>query len=176
MAKKAQTISAKIPQTRADAEAEMRALGEIRIRIAEIDNTLKEDSQKLIQSAKDKAEPLIAKAKMLEGGLVLYAAAHRKELTDNNKSKRGKLLSGHFEWRQLPPKVSTRGVAAIIAFIQTAKGAQGKALSKFLRTKVELNKEAMLADPALAKTLNGVSIGSEGERLEITIYEQSLEA
>lgn len=195
MAKKTHAIAAKIPQSRAAAEAEMRELGELRIRVAEIDNTLKEDSQKLVQAAKDKAEPLSAKIKVLEAGLMLYADAHREALTDGFKTKRGKMLSGYFDWRKLPDSVSLKGVPAVIARLKAAiKHAETKAaaaneisspdekkhveraakLRGFLRISAAVNKDAMLADPALAKTFTGVTIKSPGERLEIVVHESSL--
>lgn len=182
MAKKTQTIAAKIPQTREQAEADMRELGAARIQIAEIDNKLKEDSQALIQAAKDAAEPLEAKVKFLVQGLSLYADAHRAELTDGNKTKTGKMLSGHFDWRKLPSKVSLRGVPAIIERIKAeiAKAAADDDTDRailfkgFLRVKEEINKDAMLANPKLAKSITGVGINSAGERLEIVVYENSL--
>lgn len=195
MAKKTHSIAAKIPQSRAAAEAEMRELGKLRIRVAEIDNTLKEESQKLIQAAKDKSEPINAKIKVLEAGLMLYADAHRAELTDGNKSKRGKMLSGYFDWRKLPDSVSLKGVPAVIERIRKAikKAEDAAALANetssedeaahveralklrgFLRITAAANKEAMLADPALAKSITGVTIKSPGERLEIVVHENSL--
>lgn len=196
MATKTHKIAAKIPQSREAAEAEMRELGNIRIQVADIDNILKTDSQKLIQTAKDLAAPLLDKAAELEEGLMAYAAAHRDELTDGNKSKRGKMLSGHFDWRKLPDKVALSGVDAIIERIKVAvvaakvsgmidmenddeEEAQKSAdkalkLDGFLRVKTSINKDAMLASPDLAKTIDGVVIKSPGERLEIEIYENSL--
>ena len=183
MAKKTHSIAAKIPQTKKAAEVEMRKLGELRIQIEKIDTKLKEDSQRLIQAAKDEADPLIAKAKVLESGLMLYADAHRSELTDGNLSKRGKMLSGHFDWRKLPDKVSLRGVPAVIERIRAAikeaseneDADRAIKFKNFLRIKSEVNKDAMLADPTLAKSITGVTIKSEGERLEIVVYENSLE-
>jgi phage host-nuclease inhibitor protein Gam len=196
MAKKAQTISAKIPQTREDAEAEMRQLGRLRIQVSEINNELKRASQILIQKAEDDAEKINAEIKILEEGLSLYAAAHRSELTDGNKSKKGKMLSGYFDWRSLPEKVSLRGVDLVVQRVRDAVlQAHGKAaveaesgdaekarehadtalkLEGFLRVKTEINKEAMLAAPSLAKAIKGVTIKSAGERLEIVVFENEL--
>lgn len=195
MAKKPHIIAAKIPQSPAAAEAELRQLGELRIRVAEIDNELKEESQKLVQAAKDKADPLEAKIKALEAGLTLYADAHRERLTDGNKTKRGKMLSGYFEWRKLPDSVTLKGVPAVMVRIRAAidKAVNAAEAAKevgegdgqdhldraqklrgFIRVTAGVNKDAMLADPALAKSINGVTIKSPGERLAIEVFQNSL--
>ena len=182
MAKK-HKITVAVPQNAKEAEDGLRALGKARTAVEEIDTKLKEDSQKLKQAAVDKAAPFVAKMKKLEAGLESYAEAHRAKMTNNYKTKTAKMGAGYFEWRNLPDKVSTKGIPKIIEDIKTAISKLGKTkadiekrekLDQFINTKETLNRPAMLAEPSLAKTFEGVTIGSDGERLEIHIYESSL--
>jgi len=178
-------ITVTVPQSSAEAEAALRALGKARIAVEEIDTQLKADSQKLKQDAGDAAAPFATDIEKLEAGLTSYAEAHRSALTNKNKSKTGKMVAGYFEWRNLPDKVSTKGVPDIIAAIKAVlaelRGAKVKAdiekrekLQQFVNVSLSLNKPAMLAEPVLAKSFDGVTIGSDGERLEIHIHENSL--
>lgn len=182
MPPKSRTIAAQIPQSKEAAEADMRRLGVLRNKVERINTKLKLDSQKLTQKAGDAAKPFNVEIEKLEKGLTGYADAHRESLTDGFKSKTGKMIAGVFEWRKLPAKCSTRKVDDIIASISAAiaeaiaksDAKRAARLQKFLRVKTEINKDAMLADSDAAVEFNGVSIGSEGERLEIIIHETSL--
>ena len=63
-----------------------------------------------------------------------------------------------FGWRARPPSVRTSGkLEVLIASIR------GMKLTRFLREKVELDKDAMLADAANAVTIPGIKIASAGE-------------
>ena len=61
-------------------------------------------------------------------------------------------------------KVTIKGVEAVLERLIKAR------LKKFIRTKQEIDKEAMLKDVARAKKIEGVTI-SQDETLEIKPYE-----
>ena len=63
------------------------------------------------------------------------------------------------KWRFRPPKVAIRGTDAVLEQIKRG----GKRFGAFLRTKEEINKDAMQADPEVAREIRGVTIKSEGE-------------
>ena len=46
---------------------------------------------------------------------------------------------------------------------------------RFLRTKVEINKDAMLEDRATAAAIKGVTIGSDGEDFIVEPFETDLQ-
>lgn len=111
------------------------------------------------------AAPLEACIATLTRGLQLWAEANREALTEGGRTKTVALASGDVSWRLRPPSVRISNAAGVIAEAMRA------GLEKFLRTKTEVNKEAMLADQANALTLPGVSIGSAGEEFVVAPHE-----
>ncbi len=107
--------------------------------------------------------PQIAEADRLTRGLQLWAEANRDRLTDGGKRKTVAMPAGEIGWRQRPPSVRlSGGVAAIVATL-TELG-----LTRFLRVKTEVDKEAMLREPDAVAQVPGVKIGSEGEDFVVT--------
>jgi phage host-nuclease inhibitor protein Gam len=80
-----------------------------------------------------------------------------------------KVPAGENNWRRRPPKVSVRGMAVVLERLKSL------GLKRFIRTKEEVNKEAMLAEPDVAASVDGINVGSEGEDFVITPFETDLE-
>lgn len=108
------------------------------------------------------ARPLRADIAALTRGVQVWAEAHRGELTQDGRVKTVKLPSGEIAWRTRPPSVRLSGIAAVIEAIRE------RGLHGFLRVRAEVNKEAMLAEPELAVSVPGVTIGSAGEEFIVT--------
>lgn len=65
--------------------------------------------------------------------------------------------------------MTIRGADAVIAAIRAMGLGQ-----RFLREKVEINKEAMLEDRVAASAIRGVAIGSDGEDFTVEPFETEL--
>ena len=102
-------------------------------------------------------EPHQKKISQLVEGLFAFAEAHRDELTDGGKRKTVEVPTGTFGWRMTPPSVKLRDVESILESLKALK------LKRFIRTKEEVDKEAMLKEPETAKTVKGVSISQHEE-------------
>ena len=102
-------------------------------------------------------EPHQEKISQLVEGLFAFAEAHRDELTDHGKRKTVEVPTGTFGWRMTPPSVKLRDVESILESLKALK------LKRFIRTKEEVDKEAMLKEPETAKTVKGVSISQHEE-------------
>ena len=102
-------------------------------------------------------EPHQEKISQLVEGLFAFAEAHRDELTNSGKRKTVEVPTGTFGWRMTPPSVTLRGVESILKSLKSLK------LKRFIRTKEEIDKEAMLKEPETAKTVKGVSISQHEE-------------
>ncbi len=117
-------------------------------------------------------EPHQEKISQLVEGLFAFAEAHRDELTDGGKRKTVEVPTGTFGWRMTPPSVKLRDVESILESLKSLK------LNRFIRTKEEVDKEAMLKEPRVAKTVKGVSISQHEEfvakpaELEVEIVTQ----
>ncbi len=106
--------------------------------------------------------PLRTEAEQLTRGIQLWAEANRPSLTQDGRTKTIRLTTGEIAWRSRPASVTLRGVEAVLEHLVK------KGLTKFIREKQEVNKEAMLADVALARTVPGVTIGSQGEEFVVS--------
>ncbi|MCT8633294.1 host-nuclease inhibitor Gam family protein, partial [Glaesserella parasuis] len=60
--------------------------------------------------------------------------------------------TGEVQWRAKPPAVVAKGIDSILESLRNL------GLFRFIRTKEELNKEAMLAEPDVARSISGVTI------------------
>lgn len=112
--------------------------------------------------AEGETRPLDLEVDQLTKGLQLWAEANRPSLTRDDATKTVTMAAGIVAWRVRPPKVNIKGVNAVIETLQRL------ALARFLRTKVEIDKDAMLKEPAAASAVPGVTIGSEGEEFIVT--------
>lgn len=160
MAKKSKTeaTNIRVPQSDDEAAAFVTEIGRHKTEIERIEANLKDDVAALKAKALEEALPAVAAWKAALAGLRTYCEANRARLTRNFTTKTHAFPTGKVSWRARKPKVSLRGkVEDIIDRIKTL------GLLQFIRQEEAVNKQAMLDDPTLAKTITGVSIGSAGE-------------
>ncbi|WP_439596488.1 host-nuclease inhibitor Gam family protein [Falsiroseomonas sp.] len=154
---KRQAEVVRAPADRAEASAMLAMIGAAQRDLA----VIKAAQEETISAAKLRAEleslPLQKSILDLTRGLQLWAEANRQALTDGGKTKTVPLATGTLSWRHRPASVRLTGPDAVLAEVERLK------LEQFLRRKVELNREAMLEKPELARTVPGVTIGSAGE-------------
>jgi phage host-nuclease inhibitor protein Gam len=93
----------------------------------------------------------------LTAGVQGWCEAHRAELTQDGRVKFAVLPSGEVKWRMTPPSVAVRGAEAVMALLLAA------GLGRFVRTKEEINKEAILNEPDAVKTIAGLTINQREE-------------
>lgn len=125
--------------------------------IEAIKSDLNAEVDKLKTRAVAEAGPHSQKIEDLLEGLFAFAETNRDQLTKSGKVKSVKLETGIFGWRTTPPAVTLRNIKSIIKSLRSLK------LGRFIRTKEEVDKEAMLKEPEVAKTVKGVSIGQYEE-------------
>jgi phage host-nuclease inhibitor protein Gam len=159
---KRQAEQAPVPQDRAEAERALARLGEIQRSQAVTAKALEETIAQAKTKADEEARPLVEEAALLTRGLEIWATANRLTLTDGNRTKTVKLAGGEIAWRSKPPSVKLKDVPSVVSALVSL------GLERFLRRKVEVNKEAMLAEPAIAATVAGVTIASDGEEFVVT--------
>ncbi|XP_040582904.1 mu-like prophage FluMu host-nuclease inhibitor protein gam [Lepeophtheirus salmonis] len=119
----------------------------------------------------DKHKPTLndlqARAKELQIGIQAWCEAHRDDLT--NKSKTANLITGEISWRQRPPSISLRGIDTILENLRSL------GLARFIRTKDEINKDAMLNEADVAASVAGVTIKTGVEDFIIKPFEANIE-
>ena len=96
-----------------------------------------------------------------------FCEANRSELTNGGKVKTANLITGEVQWRQRPPSVSVRGAESVIETLVRL------GLNVFVRTKEEINKEAILNEPDAVKGVAGITVVTGVEDFVITPFEQA---
>ncbi|WP_245411851.1 host-nuclease inhibitor Gam family protein [Phyllobacterium leguminum] len=154
-----------MPQSREQAAAAVGRIGTLR---REIDARKAAKDEKVRQAGEElerEIAPLVEEMGQQVEGIQVYCEANRTALTNDGRVKYHDFGTGRVSWRQRPPKVSVSNVKAIIEHCKKF------GLKAFLREKVEINKDAMLADPDTAQMITGVSISSDGEDFVIETAE-----
>lgn len=114
------------------------------------------------------AAPYAEKIRDRSQGVQTWCEAHRAEITENGKTKTVAFPSGEVRWRKNPPKANIKNADQVIDLLKKW------GLTDFIRTKEEVNKEAILAAPEAVKGIKGISISS-GEDFVIVPFETKLE-
>lgn len=172
MAKKATRIKADTfvvrYQTRDEVETAIKEIGDLnreleRLAIEQNDKlaAITEEYAPLMNAVKEKLSPK-------QDAVQAWCESRRDELTNNGKTKTGTFNTGEVQWRQRPPSVAIRGADSVIEALKT------HGLFRFIRTKEEINKEAMLNEPDIAATIAGVNIKTGVEDFVITPFEQAV--
>ena len=154
MPKRATVKVIPVPETAEEASQYLLQLGECQRAITTEETKLNKRIETLKQRSADKTRPHSQKADQLVQGLFSFAQANRTELTDDGKTKTIPLTTGELKWRTTPPKVTLRGVENILKALKAA------GLERFIRTKEEVDKAAMLKEPEVASAIKGVTISN----------------
>lgn len=160
--RKAPAADCPVPQSREAAAAQIAMIGALRRRIEKTKSDAEDKIAKIAEAVEEALSGPAAELAGLERGVQMFAEANRETLTGGGRVKFHDFATGRILWRLRPAKVNLRGkVEVIIERIKKLK------LDGFLRVKEEIDKEAMLADPDLASSIDGVKIASAGEDFAI---------
>ncbi|QIW15828.1 host-nuclease inhibitor protein Gam [Pasteurellaceae bacterium RH1A] len=113
-------------------------------------------------------EKLKAEMEPLQQAVQDYCEAHRDELTDFGKTKTANFITGEVQWRARPPSALIRGVDSVLESLKRL------GLDRFIRIKEEINKEALLNEPDVARGIAGVTIKQGVEDFVIRPFEQDV--
>jgi phage host-nuclease inhibitor protein Gam len=158
-----------VPQNRDEAAVAIGAIGQhvrerVRLEAAMADEIA------VIRSRYEKmAEPHGQAITALTKGVEIWCAANRATLTEGGKRKTVSFPTGEVRWRMTPPKVSLKGVDAVLAALREMK------LQRFIRTSEEVNKDAILADRDAVEAVPGITI-TQGEEFEVLPHADELAA
>lgn len=167
---KSQAATFLIPQSRQGMVDMIGEIGRHQRLLDKINAEMNDELAKIRQRYEESAEPHSKAISDLSKGVQAYCEAHRDELTDHDKTKTVSLPSGEVKWRCCPPSVKIYGVETVI------KQLQKKGMIAFLREKIEINKEAILADPKAVAGIKGITIVDDKEEFVIEPFETKLEA
>lgn len=136
----------------------VRQIGEHQRKLMRIQTICNERIERIKKEAMENSAPLEKARDELFEGIFIYSQNNRDELTEEGKTKTVSLPTGDLYWRLTPPSVSIRKAEKVIEFCEFTKG-----FLHFVRTKKEIDKQAMLKDQARAGKIPGVKIEQREE-------------
>lgn len=163
-----QTAAHWVPQSRAEVTEAIAEIGRAQRERERVQAAMNDELAVVRQRFEEQARPHADAISMLSQGVQLWCEAHRAELTQGGKTKTVNLASGEVKWRMRPPSVLVRGGDLVIDLLRQL------GLSRFVRIKEEVNKEAILAEPEAVAGIRGISIGQR-EDFVVEPFETQLE-
>jgi len=160
--------AAYVPQNRDECAELINQIGRISREIEGIKSAMNDDIAKITDdyTGKETAKELVLK--QLREGVQAFCEANRGDLTHGGKSKTAEFVTGSVQWRQRPPSVVIRGAESVLETLARLK------LTRFIRAKEEINKEAILNEPAAVQGVAGITIKTGVEDFVITPFENNL--
>lgn len=173
MAKKVKTnaLSIAVPQSREECNDFIARIGEHQRERDRIEADMNDEIAPIKLKYEAQALPHAQAITELTHGVHAWCEAHREELTDGNKVKFAKLAAGEVNWRFTPFSVKITKADEVIARLKSL------GLTQYVRTKEEVNKEAILASEdtrAQAAMVAGISI-TRREEFAIVPFSTELE-
>lgn len=157
-----------VPQTRDEVNEAIAELGRHQRERKRIE-TVMNDELAIVKAKHDaEAKPIGDRIADLTSGIHLWCEANRTRLTQDGKVKFHEFAAGQVKWRMRPPSIAIRGVEAVQAKLKEL------GLVRFLRTKKEIDKEALLREVAVAKTISGIFV-KQGEDFVVVPHESQIE-
>ena len=157
-----------VPQSRDEAASTVTTIGELQRRRARLEADMNDELAAIKERFELDARPLGEAIEQKIEGLKIWAEANRTALTGGDKTKTVDLGTGLLRWRMRPPAVRISKVEEVLDRLRRL------GLQRFIRTKEEVDKEAMSREPDTAREVAGVSIRSAGEDFSVEPYEAAL--
>lgn len=170
MAKPAKRIksaaAAYVPQNRDTVITDIKRIGDLQREASRLETEMNDAIAEITEKFAARIAPLKTDIETLSKGVQGWCEANRDELTNGGKVKTANLVTGDVSWRVRPPSVSIRGMDAVMETLERL------GLQRFIRTKQEINKEAILNEPGAVAGVAGITVKSGIEDFSIIPFEQ----
>lgn len=157
-----------VPQSRDEVNEAIARIGLLQRERERIQADMNDELAKVRLRFEELATPLNEQITGLSQGVHTWCEAHRMELTRSGKTKFYDFAAGEIKWRLRPPRVSLQSVENVLETLKRL------GLTRFIRVKEQLNKEAMLAEPEVVSGVAGVRI-EQSEDFVIVPFGSNLE-
>jgi phage host-nuclease inhibitor protein Gam len=155
--RRVKTPAVPIYESKAEAELALAKIAELQRSRIEIMAIAERKISTINEDARQDTLPIDLEISELVKNLSYYAEYNRVALTDNNKTKTVKFVHGMLQWRMTPVAVTVRGVDDVL------KRLKQLGLTRFIRIKEEIDKEAMGRERPVAEAIDGVSFNQREE-------------
>lgn len=144
-----------VPGDRDTCASQIRQIGDLQRQRERLAADLNDQVAALTDSYQPRLAELDEKINALSTGVQTWCEAHRDELTQGGKVKFHDFLTGQVTWRTAPPSVRVTNAEAVIKTLRLL------GLHEFVRTKEEVDKEAVLANFSAAPKITTAQINGE---------------
>lgn len=155
-----------VAQSQDDAAATIRQIGEVSRTVARLTADMNDEIAAVTHRYQELITPQQERLKEMQSGVQTWCESNRDTLTNSGKVKSYSFITGSVMWRQRPPSCSVRGADAVIDTLKRL------GLTRFIRTKDEVNKEAILNEPDGVAGVAGISVVTGVEDFVIEPFEQ----
>lgn len=147
-----------------EAQAIIKTIGEHNREIARLTGQMNDEVADITQSYAEKINPLKLAIDTLTPKLQIWCEANRATLLKDG-GKTANLITGEVSWRIRPPSVSLRKIDEVIERLECF------GLHRFIRTKKEVNKDAILNEPNAVTDIGGITISTGVEDFIVSPFE-----
>lgn len=155
-------------QSKVEVVEGIRKIGEHQRELARLEAEINDILAKAADERKEKIDMLQWEIERLSISVQIWCEANRDSLLSKGL-KTANLITGEISWRVRPPSVTLRKIDVVIERLERF------GLHRFIRTKKEVNKDAILADPMAVKEIEGIHINSGIEDFVITPFEVDIQ-
>lgn len=141
-----------VPQTSGDVAESIARISELQRKVRAENDALGEEIQGLQRDAMAIVKPLTSEIADRVSGIWTYATSNEADLTDGGKRRSFEVPTGVFGWRKHPPAVKIANNDKVLEELKRL------ALTRFIRTVEEPDKQAMLKEQDIATSVKGVKI------------------
>lgn len=152
--------------SREDCAAFIQRLGNLQRDLIRTETLMNDEIAAATAFHQPRIDALKAEIAAKHAAIQAWAEANRRALTGEGKSKTVNLVTGTIQWRQRPPSVAVKGAEAVVAVLKRL------GLGRFVRVKEEVNKEAVLAEPAAVAEVPGLVVNTGVEDFVVSPFEQ----
>lgn len=145
------TTAIEAPATQRDAEELLQRIGELQRDVSRIEHSMNDRLSAIKAEYELKAKPINDEIEGLFQALHVWAEANKHDLL-KGRAKTAKLATGELSWRTTPPSVRITGQDVVMERLKQL------GLQDLIRTKEEISKEAVLADPQRVEGIKGIAI------------------
>ncbi|MER2545918.1 MAG: host-nuclease inhibitor Gam family protein [Candidatus Accumulibacter phosphatis] len=164
------TVAAPIvPQTREEVSDLIAGIGIDSREITLMEVEMNDAMARIKEEYEQLAEPCRRRIEAAQRGVQAFCEANRLELTAQGKVKTHQFTTGEVSWRTRPPSVRITGEESVMFSLRSL------GLTRFLRVKEEINREAILNEPSAVAGVPGIRI-SQLEDFVVTPFEVELSA
>lgn len=166
---KTAAVAVFVPHSKGECAGLIAQLGEISREMQRLTSEMNDQIASVTLGYQPRLERLQGQVEALQNGIQTWCEANRAELTRDGKVKSANLVTGEVQWRQRPPSVRVTGADDVVERLLTG------GLGRFVRTRNEINKEAILNEPEAVASVRGISVQTGVEDFVIVPFEQTAE-